>query len=87
MLWGRVLALPANNRLGCEGLPGTLAYYENTSITDIKSFITLASVLHKTSQKNSFVSKVETSNFDRKKFFENPRVVNGGRNLVRLRFR
>jgi hypothetical protein len=41
MLWGRVPALPANKRLG---LPGTniLAYYENTLITDRKSFITLA---------------------------------------------
>jgi hypothetical protein len=44
MLWGRVPALPANKSLGCEGLPGTntQAYYENTSITDRKGFITLA---------------------------------------------
>jgi hypothetical protein len=38
------VALPKDNRLGWKGLPGenTLAYYENPSITALKSFITLA---------------------------------------------
>ena len=40
-LLGRVLALPANIRLGWRGLPGsnTLAYYENPLIPTVKSFI------------------------------------------------
>jgi hypothetical protein len=39
----KLLALPANIRLGCKGLQETktLAYYENSYITDKKSFITL----------------------------------------------
>jgi hypothetical protein len=42
----RLLALHTKIRLGCKGLPGTntLAYYEHLSITDVKSFITLAPV-------------------------------------------
>jgi hypothetical protein len=37
-------ALPANISLGWKGLPGAnaLAYYENSSLTGVKSFITLA---------------------------------------------
>jgi hypothetical protein len=42
-LYGRLLALPTNIRLGWKGLTGTktLAYYEHLQITDEKSFITL----------------------------------------------
>jgi hypothetical protein len=38
------LALPTNIRLGWKGLPGTntLAYYENSEITTVKSFIVKA---------------------------------------------
>ncbi len=42
-------ALPANIRLGWKGLPGTntLAFYENLSITAVKSFIVQATgVVH-----------------------------------------
>jgi hypothetical protein len=41
---GRLLALPTNNRLRWNGLAGanTLAYYENSQLTTVKSFITLA---------------------------------------------
>jgi hypothetical protein len=37
-LWGRLLALPTNNRLDWNSLAGTntLAYYENSQITDKK---------------------------------------------------
>jgi hypothetical protein len=31
-------ALPTNIRLGWKGLPGTLAYYENSSLTAVKKF-------------------------------------------------
>jgi hypothetical protein len=46
----RLLALPTNIRLGCTSLSGTssLAYYENPLNTDVKSFITLASVIEST---------------------------------------
>jgi hypothetical protein len=42
--YGKLLALPMSIRLGWKGLLGTdtLAYYENSQITDMKSFITLA---------------------------------------------
>ncbi len=42
-LYGRLLALPTNIKLGCEGLPATntLAYYKNSQITDVKSFVTM----------------------------------------------
>ncbi len=38
----KLLALPTNIRLGWRGLPGTntLVYYEHSSITTAKSFIT-----------------------------------------------
>jgi hypothetical protein len=41
---GRLLALPANIRLGWNGLPGTntLAYYEKSLLTAVKHFKTLA---------------------------------------------
>jgi len=41
---GRLLALLANIRLGCKGLPETnvLAYYEKAQLKTVKSFITLA---------------------------------------------
>jgi hypothetical protein len=41
---GRLLALPINNRLRWKSLAGanTLAYYENSQLTTVKSFITLA---------------------------------------------
>jgi len=41
---GRLLALPTNNRLGRKDLPeaSTLGYYENSKLTAVKSFITLA---------------------------------------------
>ncbi len=41
---GYTLALPANIRLVWKSLPGTnaLAYYENSQLTVIKRFITLA---------------------------------------------
>jgi hypothetical protein len=44
LLYGRLGALPIDNRLGWKGLPGTntLAYYENSKIMAVKSFITLA---------------------------------------------
>jgi hypothetical protein len=37
------LTFPTNIRQGWKGLPGTntLAYYENSKIADVKSFITL----------------------------------------------
>jgi hypothetical protein len=40
---GRLLTLPKNIRLGCEGMPGTnaLVYYEKTYITAVNLFITL----------------------------------------------
>ncbi len=40
----RLLASPANIRLGWKGLPRTnaIAYYEKVEITGVKSFITLA---------------------------------------------
>jgi hypothetical protein len=43
-LRGRLLALPANNRLSWIGLQGTntLAYYENSQLKAVKSFIILA---------------------------------------------
>ncbi len=43
-LYGKLLALPMSIRLGWKGLLGTntLAHYENSQITDMKSFITLA---------------------------------------------
>jgi len=43
-LYGRLLALPIDTRLGWKGLPGTntLAYYGNSQLTSVKSFITLA---------------------------------------------
>jgi hypothetical protein len=39
-----LVALPTNNRLGWKGLPGTnsQAYYENSHLTVLKSFLTLA---------------------------------------------
>ncbi len=42
---GQALASPANIRLGYKGLAGTnaLAYNEKSSLTAVKSFITLAS--------------------------------------------
>ncbi len=42
--YGKILALPMNIRLCWKGLLGTntLAYYENSQITGMKSFITLA---------------------------------------------
>jgi hypothetical protein len=43
---GRLLALPANVRLGWKSPPGTLAYYEKAYITAVKSFITLATVVN-----------------------------------------
>jgi hypothetical protein len=41
---GKLLALPTYIRLGWKSLPetSTLAYYENSQITAVKSFITLA---------------------------------------------
>ena len=41
---GLTLALSSNIRLGWKALPGTntLAYYENSQITAVKSFLTLA---------------------------------------------
>jgi hypothetical protein len=44
--WGWLLALPTTNRLGWKGLPGTnaQAYYENSLITAVKSFITLGPI-------------------------------------------
>jgi hypothetical protein len=46
ILWGRLLVLPANSRLGLKGLPWTytLVYYEHSYITDVKRFITLGQV-------------------------------------------
>jgi hypothetical protein len=43
LLKGRLLALPTNIKSGWKGLPDTnaLAYYENSKITPVKSFITL----------------------------------------------
>ncbi len=43
----RLLALPTNIRLGRKGLPGTnaSAYYKNSYVTPVKSFITLATGL------------------------------------------
>jgi len=43
-LYGRLLALLANIRLGWKRLPGTnaLAYYEKLGLMTVKSFITLA---------------------------------------------
>ncbi len=40
---GKLLALSANIRLGCKCLPvtNTQTFYENSQITDAKSFITL----------------------------------------------
>ncbi len=40
----RLLALPANIKLGWKGLPlaNVLAFYEKSSLTAIKSFITLS---------------------------------------------
>ncbi len=48
LLIGRLLALPANIRLGWKGLPGinALAYYEKSSLTAVKFFITLATGVH-----------------------------------------
>ncbi len=45
-LKGWLLALPTNNRLGWKDLPeaNTLPYYENSKLTAVKSFITLAQV-------------------------------------------
>ncbi len=41
-LLGRLLALSTNIRLDWEGLPGTNtpAYYKNSLVKDVKSFIT-----------------------------------------------
>ncbi len=53
----RLLALPESIRLGWKGLPGTnaLAYYENSYVTAVKSFITLAPDLQEIlKQNNSF---------------------------------
>jgi hypothetical protein len=49
VLLGYSAALLENIRLGWKGLPGiiTLAYYENSLITDVKSFITLVPCLIK----------------------------------------
>jgi len=46
LIWGRLVVLPANIRLGLKGLPWTytLAYYEHSYITDVKRFITLGQV-------------------------------------------
>ncbi len=43
-LYGRLLAVPANIRLGLKGLPATnaLAYYEKVELTAVKCFIILA---------------------------------------------
>jgi hypothetical protein len=43
-LMGRLLTLPTNNRLCWKGLTGTntLAYYEKSELTAVKSFLTLA---------------------------------------------
>ncbi len=43
-LKGNLLALPTSIRLDWKGLPGTSAldYYENSKLTTVKSFITLA---------------------------------------------
>ncbi len=43
-LYGKLLALPTNVRLGWKSLPrtNTLAYYKSLEITAVKSFITLA---------------------------------------------
>ncbi len=43
-LQGKLLALPTNNRLIWKVLPGTntLAYYKNSYLKAVKSFITLA---------------------------------------------
>ncbi len=43
-LYGNLLALPTNIRLGWKGLSGTnaLAYYEKAQLTAVKCFITLA---------------------------------------------
>jgi hypothetical protein len=40
-LYGKFLALPTNTRLGWKGLPGTntLAYYRNSLITTVISFM------------------------------------------------
>ncbi len=45
---GRLLAFPTNITLGWKGLPGinALAYYEKSSLTAVKSFITLATGLN-----------------------------------------
>jgi len=42
-LYVRLLTLPTNIRLGWKAGPETnaLAYYENSKITDVKSFITM----------------------------------------------
>jgi hypothetical protein len=47
-LKGRLLALPTNIRQGWKGLLGiyALAYYEKSSLTAVKSFITLATGLN-----------------------------------------
>ncbi len=41
LLWGRLLVLPTNTRLGWKGLPGknTLAYYGNPQIMAVISFM------------------------------------------------
>ncbi len=41
---GKLLALPTNIRLDWKGLPfaNAIAYYENSLLTAVKSFITLA---------------------------------------------
>jgi len=43
-VWGGLLGLPTNTRLGGKGLPGTNAhaYYEKAYLMAVKSFITLA---------------------------------------------
>jgi hypothetical protein len=45
LLQVRLLALPTNIKLGWKCLPvtNTLAYYENSKVTAVKSFITLTS--------------------------------------------
>ncbi len=48
-LKGRLLAFAKNIRLGRKGLPGTnsLAYFEKSQLTTVKSFITLATGVRK----------------------------------------
>ncbi len=62
-LYGRLLALPTNTRLGWKGLPGTdtLAYYRNLSILAVISFMIQAPGLQSAEQNGIYFKYLKKS--------------------------